>query len=64
LNYSFIILLTALEIAYRETSRWRAGSDVGGTKKRTSFQNTRLPLYLQALARNALPHCAHGTRLP
>jgi len=26
LNYSFIILLTALEIAHGETHRWRAGS--------------------------------------
>jgi hypothetical protein len=30
LNYSFIILLTALEMAQGETHRWRASSDVGG----------------------------------
>jgi len=33
-------------------------------EKRISLQNTRLPLYLQALARDALPHCAHDTELP
>ena len=66
LNYSFIILLTALEMAHGETPRWRAGSAnrLECTKKRISLQNTRLPLHLRALARNALPHFAHDTKLP
>ena len=65
LNYSFIILLTALEMAHGETPRWRAGSAnrLECTKKRISLQNTRLPLHLRALARNALSHCVHVTKL-
>ena len=37
--------------------------DVGAMKKRISLQDTRLPLHLRALARNALPRCAHDTKL-
>ena len=37
LNYSFIILLTALEVAHGEFPKWYASSDVRGTKKRISL---------------------------
>jgi hypothetical protein len=63
LNYFLIIFLTALEVAHGEFPKWRAGSDVGGTKKRISLQNTCLQFHLRALARNTLPHCAHDTKL-
>ncbi|MBW2662123.1 MAG: hypothetical protein JRD93_09080 [Deltaproteobacteria bacterium] len=66
MNYSFIILLTALEMAHGETPRWRAGSAnrLECTKKRISLQNTHGPLHFRAIAKDALPHCAHVTKLP
>ena len=65
MNYSFIVLLTALEMAHGETPRWHAGSvnRLGCTKKRISLQNTCLQFHLRALATNAPPHCAHDTKL-
>ena len=58
LNYSFIVLLTALEMAHGETHKWRGASAnrLECTKKSISLQNTRLPLHFRALARNTLPH--------
>ena len=66
LSYSFIVLLTALEMAHGETHKWRDGSAnrLECTKKRISLQNTLLPLHLRALTTNALPNCAHDTKLP
>ena len=65
IELSFIVLLTALEMAHGETFRWHAGSAnrLECTKKRISLQNTRLLLYFRVLARNVLPHCAHDTKL-
>ena len=65
IELSFIVLLTALKMAHGETHRWRAGSAnrLGCTKKRISLQNMCLPLHFRALARNALPHCAHDAKL-
>ena len=64
IELSFIVLLTALEMAQGETPRWRDGSAnrLECTKKRISVQNTRLPLHLRVLAKDALPHCAHDTK--
>ncbi len=65
IELSFIVLLIVLEMAQGETSRWRDGSAnrLECTKKSISLQNTRLPLHLRALAKDALPHCAHDTKL-
>jgi len=65
LNYSFIVFLTALEMAHGDTPRWRADSAnrLECTKKRISLQDTRPPVHLRVLATNALPHCAHDTKL-
>ncbi len=51
IELSFIVLLTALEMAHGETFRWRDGSAnrLECTKKRTSLQNTRLPLHYDSL---------------
>ena len=56
IELSFIVLLTALEMAHGGTPGWRAGSAnrLECTKKRISLQNTRLPLHLRVLATNAL----------
>jgi len=52
-------------MAHVEFPRWRDGSAnrLECTKKRISLQNTRPLLHLRALATNALPHCAHDTKL-
>ena len=65
LNYSSIVLLTALEMTHEETPRWRAASAnrLECTKKCISLQNTHVPLHFRAFARNVLLHCAHDTKL-
>jgi len=64
IELSFIILLTALEIAGGEFPRWRVGSAnrLECTKKRISLQNMCLPLHLRALTRNALPQATFEFR--
>ncbi len=51
LNYSFIVLLTALRMAHGKTHRWRDGSAnrLECTKKRISLQNTHVPLHYDPL---------------